>query len=419
MKFCSASCPTVAVLQDAVRSAGRSGSELDPRLRAERLRGAWRDGATKRWTRSPSSSSRAQRGAQRDPPLDSVKDCEKRLLEHSGALCHKDHEALRDALGLMARSSRRSRRTSARSCGSPRPRRRGGGDLSGPRAGGRGASLRRGACRCPARRAEARARPRSSRIGAPARSRCGPAAKERSPARASENNDRLPWRALQCFPHGDNEPAVRGDRCRDFADRVLCNDVTRRGSSAAPEPNQDLRASYATELVYPKCELRSPFSEGGACGRAAARASTSTTTMSSPRSAYARRRVRERRSTYRSSRSCCGSHDASARRASASSRLHAADPPPQPTGRSDENARLYLKDDSTSPPEPLLQGPRRRHRGRAPAGARPQGDQVRLDRRRRYRHHSTGREAGPGVRLYPSAWRAPRPTLPALSTKVY
>ncbi|MFI5004627.1 MAG: class I tRNA ligase family protein [Solirubrobacterales bacterium] len=35
--------------------------------------------------------------------LDRIKDYEKRVLEHSGALCREDHEALRDALGLMAR----------------------------------------------------------------------------------------------------------------------------------------------------------------------------------------------------------------------------------------------------------------------------------------------------------------------------
>ena len=35
--------------------------------------------------------------------LDRIKDYEKRVLKHSGALCREDHEALRDALGLMAR----------------------------------------------------------------------------------------------------------------------------------------------------------------------------------------------------------------------------------------------------------------------------------------------------------------------------
>ena len=35
--------------------------------------------------------------------LDRIKDYEKRVLQHSGALCREDHEALRDALGLMAR----------------------------------------------------------------------------------------------------------------------------------------------------------------------------------------------------------------------------------------------------------------------------------------------------------------------------
>jgi leucyl-tRNA synthetase len=35
--------------------------------------------------------------------LDRIKDYEKRVLKHSGALCREDHEALLDALGLMAR----------------------------------------------------------------------------------------------------------------------------------------------------------------------------------------------------------------------------------------------------------------------------------------------------------------------------
>ncbi len=35
--------------------------------------------------------------------LDRIKDYEKRVLKHSGALCREDHEALRDALGLLAR----------------------------------------------------------------------------------------------------------------------------------------------------------------------------------------------------------------------------------------------------------------------------------------------------------------------------
>lgn len=35
--------------------------------------------------------------------LDRIKDYEQRVLKHSGALCREDHEALRDALGLMAR----------------------------------------------------------------------------------------------------------------------------------------------------------------------------------------------------------------------------------------------------------------------------------------------------------------------------
>ncbi len=35
--------------------------------------------------------------------LDRIKDYESRVLKHSGALCREDHEALRDALGLMAR----------------------------------------------------------------------------------------------------------------------------------------------------------------------------------------------------------------------------------------------------------------------------------------------------------------------------
>jgi leucyl-tRNA synthetase len=35
--------------------------------------------------------------------LDRIKDYEKRVIQHSGALCREDHEALREALGLMAR----------------------------------------------------------------------------------------------------------------------------------------------------------------------------------------------------------------------------------------------------------------------------------------------------------------------------
>ncbi len=35
--------------------------------------------------------------------LDRIKDYEKRVVQHSGALCREDHEALREALGLMAR----------------------------------------------------------------------------------------------------------------------------------------------------------------------------------------------------------------------------------------------------------------------------------------------------------------------------
>ncbi|MGH2855293.1 MAG: class I tRNA ligase family protein, partial [Solirubrobacteraceae bacterium] len=35
--------------------------------------------------------------------LDRIKDFESRVLKHSGALCREDHEALRDALGLLAR----------------------------------------------------------------------------------------------------------------------------------------------------------------------------------------------------------------------------------------------------------------------------------------------------------------------------
>jgi leucyl-tRNA synthetase len=35
--------------------------------------------------------------------LDRIKDYEKRVVRHSGALCREDHEALREALGLMAR----------------------------------------------------------------------------------------------------------------------------------------------------------------------------------------------------------------------------------------------------------------------------------------------------------------------------
>ena len=37
--------------------------------------------------------------------LDRIKDYEQRVLKHSGALCREDHEALRDALGLMAQGA--------------------------------------------------------------------------------------------------------------------------------------------------------------------------------------------------------------------------------------------------------------------------------------------------------------------------
>ena len=47
---------------------------------------------------------------------------------------------------------------------------------------------------------------------------------------AERNSSYLPRQSMQCCPHGDAEPTVwkftEDDR---FADRVLCDDVVRRG----------------------------------------------------------------------------------------------------------------------------------------------------------------------------------------------
>ncbi len=79
--------------------------ELDPR-RTEHLRRRlekWCDTAVEKITEELAELEMhsAVRNAIR--LLDRIKDYEKRVLKHSGALCREDHEALRDALGLMAR----------------------------------------------------------------------------------------------------------------------------------------------------------------------------------------------------------------------------------------------------------------------------------------------------------------------------
>ncbi len=79
--------------------------ELDPR-RTEHLRRRlekWCDIAVEKITEELAELEMhsAVRNATR--LLDRIKDYEKRVLKHSGALCREDHEALRDALGLMAR----------------------------------------------------------------------------------------------------------------------------------------------------------------------------------------------------------------------------------------------------------------------------------------------------------------------------
>ena len=79
--------------------------ELDPR-RTEHLRRRlekWCDTAVAKITEELAELEMhsAVRNAIR--LLDRIKDYEKRVLDHSGALCREDHEALRDALGLMAR----------------------------------------------------------------------------------------------------------------------------------------------------------------------------------------------------------------------------------------------------------------------------------------------------------------------------
>ncbi len=79
--------------------------ELDPR-RTEHLRRRlekWCDTAVEKITEELAELEMhsAVRNAIR--LLDRIKDYEKRVLGHSGALCREDHEALRDALGLLAR----------------------------------------------------------------------------------------------------------------------------------------------------------------------------------------------------------------------------------------------------------------------------------------------------------------------------
>ncbi len=79
--------------------------ELDPR-RTEHLRRRlekWCDTAVEKITEELAELEMhsAVRNAIR--LLDRIKDYEKRVLKHSGALCGEDHEALRDALGLLAR----------------------------------------------------------------------------------------------------------------------------------------------------------------------------------------------------------------------------------------------------------------------------------------------------------------------------
>ncbi len=79
--------------------------ELDPR-RTEHLRRRlekWCDIAVEKITEELAELEMhsAVRNAIR--LLDRIKDYEKRVLKHSGALCREDHEALLDALGLMAR----------------------------------------------------------------------------------------------------------------------------------------------------------------------------------------------------------------------------------------------------------------------------------------------------------------------------
>jgi leucyl-tRNA synthetase len=79
--------------------------ELDPR-RTEHLRRRlekWCDIAVEKITEELAELEMhsAVRNAIR--LLDRIKDYEKRVLKHSGALCREDHEALRDALGLLAK----------------------------------------------------------------------------------------------------------------------------------------------------------------------------------------------------------------------------------------------------------------------------------------------------------------------------
>ena len=137
--------------------------------------------------------------------LDRIKDYEKRVLKHSGALCREDHEALRDALGLMARVITRSRPIGEELWESSGLGGEAGGDLCGRgRASGR-ASLPPRRLRVPHAPSRCRWRgPRSSGMGAP---RADPGADQRrrrgAPLAPQRNNDRLPWGALQCCPHGD------------------------------------------------------------------------------------------------------------------------------------------------------------------------------------------------------------------------
>ena len=79
--------------------------ELDPR-RTEHLRRRlekWCDTAVEKITEELAELEMHSAVRNTIRLLDRIKDYEKRVLKHSGALCREDHEALRDALGLMAR----------------------------------------------------------------------------------------------------------------------------------------------------------------------------------------------------------------------------------------------------------------------------------------------------------------------------
>ena len=79
--------------------------QLDPR-RTEHLRRRlekWCDIAVEKITEELAELEMHSAARNAIRLLDRIKDYEKRVLKHSGALCREDHEALRDALGLMAR----------------------------------------------------------------------------------------------------------------------------------------------------------------------------------------------------------------------------------------------------------------------------------------------------------------------------